>query len=104
MRRAIVLLIMVALVAGTAACRQPQQYSLTIASTSGGCVTSPGEGTFTYREGRVVRLVARSCLGYQFAGWAGDVATISTAKAFVTTITMNGDYSITANFGCACGR
>ncbi|MFO7773321.1 MAG: hypothetical protein R6V59_05225 [Dehalococcoidia bacterium] len=103
MRRAVVLLIMVALMAGTGACKPVQQYELTISSTSGGCVTRPGEGTFTYNEGKVVRLVARAPLGYQFVEWTGDVETVNTVNAFVTTIIMNGDYSITANFGCACG-
>jgi len=65
-------------------------------------VITPGEGTSTYNAGKVVRLVARSALGYAFAGWSGDVATINTVKSFSTTITMNGDCSITANFGCAC--
>ena len=103
MRRAVVLLIMVALIAGTVACKPVQRYELTIASTSGGCVINPGEGTFTYKEGTVVRLVARAPLGYQFVEWTGDVETINTVNSFVTTITMNGNYSITANFGCACG-
>jgi len=101
MKRAVVLLIMIALIAGTVACEPTQEYNLTIASTCGGCVTTPGEGTFTYKEGKVVRLVARSALAYHFVKWTGDVATISTVNTFVTTITMNGDYSITANFeGC----
>jgi Divergent InlB B-repeat domain len=103
MMRAVVLLIMMALIAGTVACEPTQQYDLTIASTCGGWVTTPGEGTFTYNEGRVVRLVARSALAYHFVKWTGDVATINTVNTFVTTITMNGNYSITASFECACG-
>jgi uncharacterized repeat protein (TIGR02543 family) len=80
----------------------PTQYQLTISSTPNGSVISPGEGTFTYNEGKAVRLVARSALGYAFVGWTGDVATINTVKSFSTTIIMDGDYSITANFGCGC--
>ena len=102
MKRLCVLLVVVALIAGTVGCR-PVRYNLTISSTTGGSVTKPGEGVFTYNKGRVVRLIARSCLGYQFVEWTGDVETINTVNGFVTTITMNGDYSITANFGCACG-
>ena len=101
MARITILLIIVALVAGMAGCA-PTQYQLTISSTAGGSVITPGEGTSTYNAGKVVRLVARSALGYAFAGWSGDVATINTVKSFSTTITMNGDCSITANFGCAC--
>jgi uncharacterized repeat protein (TIGR02543 family) len=94
-------LIMVALIAGMAGCA-PTQYELTISSTAGGSVTTPGEGTFIYNEGRVVRLVACPALGYRFVKWTGDVATVTTVNAFSTTITMNGDYSLTADFGCGC--
>jgi uncharacterized repeat protein (TIGR02543 family) len=101
MTRVIILVVAVALTAVMASC-VPIHHQLTISSTTGGWVISPGEGTFTYNEGKVVRLWARSALGYTFAGWSGDVATITTVKSFSTTITVNGDYSITANFGCAC--
>ncbi len=98
MARVTILLITVALVVGMAGCA-PTQYQLTISSTPNGSVITPGEGTFTYNEGKVVRLVARSALGYGFVEWTGDVATINTVNSFSTTITMNGDCSITANFG-----
>ena len=101
MARVAVLLTAVALIAGMVGCA-PTQYQLTISSSTGGSVITPGEGTFTYNEGKVVRLVARSALGYAFVEWTGDVATITTVNSFSTTITMNGDYSITANFGCGC--
>lgn len=101
MKRVSVFLIAVALIAGMAGCA-PIQHQLTIFSTAGGSVITPGEGTFTYDEGKVVRLVARSALGYAFVGWSGDVAAINTVKSFSTTITINGDCSITANFGCGC--
>ena len=73
-------------------------YDLTIASTAGGSVTDPGEGTFTYEKGTVVDLVATTDAGYQFDNWTGNVGTIADVNAAATTITMNGDYSITANF------
>ncbi len=76
----------------------PTEYSLTISSTSGGSVTTPGEGTFSYDEGTVVDLVATPGAGYRFDEWTGDVGTIADVNAASTTITMNGDYSITANF------
>ncbi len=101
MARVGILLATIALAAGMVGC-VPTQYQLTISSTGGGSVITPGEGTFTYNQGKVVRLVARSALGYGFAGWSGDVATINTVKSFSTTITMDGDYYITANFGCGC--
>jgi len=73
-------------------------YSLTISSTEGGSVTTPGEGTSVYDEGDVVKLVAAPDTGYGFVNWTGDVGTITNVNAASTTITMNGDYSITANF------
>jgi len=74
------------------------QYDLTISSTEGGSVTEPGEGVFAYDEGMVVDLVATPGAGCQFAEWTGDVGNIADVYSAATTITMNGDYSITANF------
>ena len=77
----------------------PVQYRLTISSSDGGSVTSPGEGIFTYGSGTVVHLVATpDDYDYYFVNWTGNVGTIANANAASTTITMNGDYSITANF------
>ena len=75
------------------------QCVLTISSTAGGSATTPGEGTFTYAPKTVVDLVAEPEEGYRFVNWTGDVDTIGNVNAAATTITMNGDYSITANFG-----
>ena len=81
-----------------------KQYDLTISSTAGGSVITPGEGTFTYGEGTVLDLVAEIDEGYQFYDWTGDVGTIADVNAAITTITMNGDYDITARFlGRDCG-
>jgi len=71
---------------------------ITISSTAGGSVTTPGEGAFTYNEGTVVDLVATPGVGCYFIDWTGDVDTIADVNAATTTITMNGHYSITANF------
>jgi hypothetical protein len=77
----------------------PEEYSLTISSGAGGSVTSPGQGTFSYDEGTVVHLVAIPEDYYHyFVNWTGNVGTIANVNAASTTITMNGDYSITANF------
>jgi alpha-tubulin suppressor-like RCC1 family protein len=77
----------------------PGQYSLTISSTAGGSVTVPGPGTFTYGAGAGVNLVAAAAGGYRFVNWTGNVSTVANVTAASTTITMNGNYSITANFG-----
>ena len=91
-------MIMVALVVVTIGC-DPIFYELTIRSTAGGLVTTPGEGTFNYGMGQTVNLVAESLhKDYKFVRWTGDVKTIADVHAARTTITMNGDYSITASF------
>jgi len=96
-KRLSIFLIVVALIAGMAGCA-PAQYNLTVSSTEGGEVTSPGERTFTYDEGDVVNLVAEAEEGYRFVNWTGDVDGIANVNDATTTITMNDDYSITADF------
>jgi uncharacterized repeat protein (TIGR02543 family) len=91
-----ILLVTVALIAGMVGC--DDEYTLTIASTAGGSVTTPGEGAFTYDEVRVVDLSAEAEEGYDFVNWTGDVDTIGNVNAAITTITMDDNYSITANF------
>jgi hypothetical protein len=93
-----IFLIMVTLTAGIVGCVQPVQYSLTISSTAGGEVTSPGEGTFSHYAGEVVTLIALAGNDYRFANWAGDVSTVADPNAATTTITMNDNYSVMANF------
>jgi len=96
--RATIFLITVALIAGMAGCASIPQYILTISSTEGGEVTTPGEGTHTYEIGMVVSLVATPNAGYRFVEWTGDVGTIASVNAASTTTTMNDDYTITAQF------
>jgi isopenicillin-N N-acyltransferase-like protein len=74
------------------------EYTLTISSTTGGNVTTPGEGTSSYTPHTVVNLVAIPNAGYDFVNWTGDVGTIADDEDATTTITMSGNYSITANF------
>jgi hypothetical protein len=74
------------------------QYVLTIESMEGGEVTTPGEGNFAYNEGTLVNLVAEAEEGYHFANWTGDVAGIANVTAAVTSITMNSECIISANF------
>lgn len=75
------------------------QYDLTISSTDGGNVTTPGEGLFPdYDAGTVVDLVATPDEGYRFLSWTGTATKIDDRHAAETTITMEGDYQIIANF------
>ena len=99
MKRVGVFLAVLALIAGTVGCDYIPNLELTLHSTEGGSVTMPGEGTFgLYGNGDVVKLVAEADEDYKFVRWTGDVKTIDDAHAAETTITMNGDYSITASF------
>jgi Leucine-rich repeat (LRR) protein len=42
--------------------------------------------------------VASPTSGYRFVNWTGNAGTIANVNAATTTITVNGDYSVTANF------
>jgi hypothetical protein len=97
MKRAGIFLVAVALVVGMVGC-VGVKYDLTITSTAGGSVSTPGEGTFTYDEASVVDLVAKPASGYRFVNWTGDMNDIADVEDATTTITINGGYSITANF------
>ena len=74
-------------------------YTLTTSTGSGGTVTTPGVGSFgPYNSGQVVNLVATPNANYHFVNWTGNTGTINNPNAASSTITMNGNYSITANF------
>jgi len=72
-------------------------YTLTI-SINGQGTTSPPEGDYTYAEGTVVDISANPASGWQFVNWSGDTGTIDDINDPDITITMNGNYAITANF------
>jgi len=76
----------------------PGQHGLTISSTTGGSVTTPGEGTFSYDAGEVVGLEVSPDAGYEFDEWTGDVSTVADVNDSTTTITMDGDKSVRAVF------
>ncbi|MFP4006224.1 MAG: InlB B-repeat-containing protein [Candidatus Hadarchaeia archaeon] len=75
-----------------------REFELTVDSTEGGEVTDPGEGTDSYEEGTEVDLMAVAEDGYEFVEWTGDVETIDDTNSADTTITMENDYSISAEF------
>ena len=94
-----ILLTTLVLVAGLMSCPSaPSEYALSIVSSNGGKVTTPGEGTFTYPSGAVVVLVATPDAGHSFVGWSGDVDTIPDVTAAATTVTMGRHRVITATF------
>jgi len=92
-----VFLLAVAFIAAMAGCA-PAQGNLTVSSTEGGEVIIPGEGTFAFDTGTVVDLVAAAEDGYYFVNWSGDVGTIASVYTATTTVTMDADYSMIANF------
>jgi hypothetical protein len=73
-------------------------YNLTIVSNAGGSVAVPGEGTYSCLAGEIVNLAGDPEAGYRFVNWTGDVDTVADVNAARTSITMQGDYSVTANF------
>jgi uncharacterized repeat protein (TIGR02543 family) len=77
---------------------ETMEYNLTISSTEGGEIVTPGQGTFIYDEGTVVPLVVFPHTGYRFVNWTGDADTVADVNSASTTITMNDNYSIMANF------
>ncbi len=69
-------------------------YTLSISSTAGGQVTTPGEGSFSYAHGQSVTLQAKAEPGYYFVEWSGSFFS-SSNPAFLE---MDADHHITANF------
>jgi len=77
-----------------------KQYNLTINSTIGGTVTTPGEGVKgPYIHGTVVNLIAEPDADYAFLEWSGNVSEIDDVNSSTTNITMYDNYSIWAHFG-----
>jgi len=105
-KRVIIFLLLGALIVGVVGCGPGGAgdiifggYSITISSTIGGTVTSPGEGLFHYPRGTVVNLVAEPDRGYQFILWSTNAGTVADIHDSTTTITLNQNYCfITANF------
>jgi hypothetical protein len=99
-KRACIFLIIVVLAVGMVGCSAIiPQYTINIRSTTGGTVTTPGEGLFRYPAGTVVNLVAEPDRGYEFGAWVTNADIIADAYNATTTITLNRNwYIVTANF------
>ena len=75
--------------------------ALTVSSTAGGSVTDPGPGSFEYDSGTAVPIVAAAQSGWHFAGWTGtavEAHKVADAASVSTTVTMDSDYTLQANF------
>ena len=71
-----------------------RMHSLTIKVNGAGFVT-PSVGDHSYTYGTVVDISATSDSGYKFDGWTGEVVD---AKLASTTVTIDSDKTIIANF------
>jgi hypothetical protein len=107
--RVSIFLITVAVIAGIAGCVGGDgnnggiSYTLIVDFTAGGTVTVdnlpiPGKAILTYDRGTVVSLNASPSASYRFVGWTGDVGTVANINSALTTITIQGNHEITANF------
>jgi uncharacterized repeat protein (TIGR02543 family) len=67
-------------------------YTLTVSAVNGAVTKSPEKASYAY--GDVVTLQATGNAGYTFSGWSGDAS----GTANPTSITMNANKSVTANF------
>jgi hypothetical protein len=86
----------------TATCSVPT-YALTVDVAGNGDVTVNGEtpasypATYEFACGTVVNLEAIAAEGLHFANWSGDLS----GSTNPTTVTMDGNYTIQANFETA---
>jgi hypothetical protein len=77
----------------------PLMYSLSVdvsPSGAGSVSLSPSAGE--HKPGAQVTLTASPASGYRFVNWTGDVGTVANVNSASAVISMNDDYSITANF------
>ncbi len=68
-------------------------YTLTVIQAGSGGTVTPTAGSHTYVSGTSVPVSAVADAGWTFTGWSGDL-TGTTA----TSISMDGDKTITATF------
>ncbi|WP_298767438.1 choice-of-anchor Q domain-containing protein [uncultured Polaribacter sp.] len=75
----------------------PTQRILSKIADNGFIVTNPNPNNGSYDDGAVVTITAKPKTGFKFDSWSGDV----TSTDATTTITMDADKSIVANFSVA---
>ncbi|MEE9583632.1 MAG: fibronectin type III domain-containing protein, partial [Dehalococcoidales bacterium] len=73
----------------------PIGYMTLTMVVDGNGTTTPAVGVYSYEEGTVVPITATPDAGWEFDSWSGDVADPSSAS---TTVTMDTDKTVTANF------
>ena len=78
-----------------------QYRTLDCSSTIGGTVTKPGPGSFRYEPGSTVTIIATPNPSYHLVNWTGTAVTagkVADANAPTTTVLMDNDYTLIANF------
>ncbi len=81
--------------------RSPISCELNTSSGIGGSVSDPVEGTNSYSCGTVLPIVAEADTCYEFTGWTGsgvDMGKVVNPNIASTSITLDSDYYVTANF------
>ena len=74
---------------------------MTLSSTGGGSVTVPGEGRFMVRWGTSLRVVAIARQGWRFVHWTGtaiEAGKVIDPNSAVTTVILDGEYTLCAHF------
>jgi hypothetical protein len=75
--------------------------TLTTNSTGGGTVSIPGIGSYPYDRGTSASVVATAQANYHFVNWTGTAVTagkVADPTSASTTVTMDGDCTLVANF------
>jgi hypothetical protein len=72
--------------------------TLTTSAGTGGTVTTPATSPTQHCVGAVVPIEATPDSGFMFVIWSGQTGTITNVNAASTTILMDADYGIMANF------
>ncbi|MEN6337267.1 MAG: choice-of-anchor Q domain-containing protein, partial [Phycisphaerales bacterium] len=72
-----------------------------ISTTAGGYVSYPGMGARPVYAGTTTVVRAEAAIGYRFTGWTGtavDAGAVEDPAAADTRVTVDADYTLTANF------
>ncbi len=80
---------------------QVATWTLAISTTTGGTVTTPGIGNFNYNNGTNASIVAANDVNYHFVNWTGSAVTagkVASPTSASTTVLMDANYTVTANF------
>ncbi len=77
------------------------RYVLSISASGGGSVSEPGQGSYFYSGETIVPLVAMPDDHHHLVSWTGtavDAGKVEDVNAISTTVTVDGDYTLQANF------